>query len=899
MRRLEPFSHFWRARVVMAPPALAALVLAGCGPAEPPDDLDFPGLEASWSPSDLVAKDCIRVKVTERSLTEPLAPEIPVAGMRVLVTSDEYTHIGGSVFTGADGFAVVEVKPYTNVKLSLSHPAGYKVLDPFSLTATSTAPIVAKSYAGAGFSLCDAAAVAVTLCGNGVKQGTEQCDDGNSVDNDGCTNRCSSAKCGDGILQAGEQCDDGNLSNLDACTSSCKFAVCGDGYTQPGETCDDGNSNNNDTCTTLCKPPSCGDGIKQVAEQCDDGNTNNDDTCTTLCKSPSCGDGIKQAAEQCDDGNTSNTDACTNACKNAKCGDGFVQPGEACDDGNGNDADACSNTCKLPACGDGIVQVGEACDDGDLDNTDACTTLCQPPFCGDGFLQFGETCDDGNTNNNDACTTLCKPPACGDGIKQATEQCDDGNTNNDDTCTTLCKPPTCGDGIKQLTEQCDDGNANNEDTCTVLCKPPTCGDGIKQLTEQCDDGNANNDDTCTMLCKPPACGDGFVQPGEICDDGNTNNGDGCNNSCVSPGSALATGNYNGASSGQDQGFAIASDAAGNILVTGVESVVGQGLNIWLGKFTPKGGLLWSTNANGAASGNDYGYGVAVAPSGDPVVVGAEASSSTGLDIVIRKHSATSGGVLWKATHALPGDDIGYDVAVDASGFIAVVGSASGSPASFWIARYTATGTLSWMRNYAASSGFAIGKMSVSFDAAGNVIASGFETSLSGGADKIWVIKYAANGTLTSAMTFNATGYRPNAVTVDVNGDVIASGYVYVNGQDENVWIQKYTSQGASIWSSTWNGAANYWDRGNDVATDSGRNVLVTGYEYVVGEGINVWTRKFSPTGMVLWTNGYNGAANANDYGMGIAADGADNVLVTGYDAVTGQGSNVWLRKFAP
>src|ERR1700744_4823589 len=39
-----------------------------------------------------------------------------------------------------------------------------------------------------------------TLCGNGVKDPGEDCDDGNQVDTDDCTNECKLAACGDNIV---------------------------------------------------------------------------------------------------------------------------------------------------------------------------------------------------------------------------------------------------------------------------------------------------------------------------------------------------------------------------------------------------------------------------------------------------------------------------------------------------------------------------------------------------------------------------------------------------------------------------------------------------------------------------------------------------------------------------
>jgi len=60
------------------------------------------------------------------------------------------------------------------------------------------------------------------VCGNGIVEPGEQCDDGNTVNNDGCTNACTLPRCGDGIVQAGEQCDDGNTNSGDGCSATCQ-----------------------------------------------------------------------------------------------------------------------------------------------------------------------------------------------------------------------------------------------------------------------------------------------------------------------------------------------------------------------------------------------------------------------------------------------------------------------------------------------------------------------------------------------------------------------------------------------------------------------------------------------------------------------------------------------------
>ncbi|HEY4393523.1 MAG TPA: DUF4215 domain-containing protein, partial [Polyangia bacterium] len=222
---------------------------------------------------------------------------------------------------------------------------------------------------------------------------------------------CTTARCGDGFVQGTEQCDDGNAVNTDGCTNTCTVARCGDGIVEGTEQCDDGNTSNTDSCTNTCTTARCGDGFVQGTEQCDDGNAVNTDGCTNTCTTARCGDGVVETGvEQCDDGNSVNSDACTNACKNAVCGDSIVETGvEQCDDGNTVNTDNCTNACKLPACGDGVLQGSEQCDDGNTVNTDACTNACKKAACGDGIVETGvEECDDGNTVDTDSCTNVCK-----------------------------------------------------------------------------------------------------------------------------------------------------------------------------------------------------------------------------------------------------------------------------------------------------------------------------------------------------------------------------------------------------------------------------------------------------------------------------------------------------------
>lgn len=72
---------------------------------------------------------------------------------------------------------------------------------------------------------------------------------------------------------------------------------CGDGVSSPTEECDDGNKIDDDECTNICTLPLCGDSILNGHESCDDGNQIDDDSCTNLCELPNCEDRIINGGE--------------------------------------------------------------------------------------------------------------------------------------------------------------------------------------------------------------------------------------------------------------------------------------------------------------------------------------------------------------------------------------------------------------------------------------------------------------------------------------------------------------------------------------------------------------------------------------------------------------------------
>lgn len=167
------------------------------------------------------------------------------------------------------------------------------------------------------------------------------------------------------------------------CDGNAEAALCGDGVTDVGEICDDGNTVAGDGCNSTCdSDETCGNGVLDPGEICDDGNTVSGDGCNATCTSDeTCGNGILDACEECDDGNTSIGDGCSNICTNEEGPGGET----TCDDMIDNDCDgfidcndfSCQGIAGCPEteCSDMLDNDGDGdvdCDDSDCTNQPIC-----------------------------------------------------------------------------------------------------------------------------------------------------------------------------------------------------------------------------------------------------------------------------------------------------------------------------------------------------------------------------------------------------------------------------------------------------------------------------------------------------------------------------------------------
>ncbi|MBK7402047.1 MAG: DUF4215 domain-containing protein [Myxococcales bacterium] len=415
------------------------------------------------------------------------------------------------------------------------------------------------------------------VCGNGAKEGTELCDDGNKANGDGCENDCTWS-CKPPPDGDPAKCDDGNACNgTEVCGADHKCA--------PGKPLADG-----DACGTgkVCKGGTCidsvcGDSVKTAPEECDDGNTTNGDGCDSCkfscvaadaarnCKSADAciGDGTCDDAKHTCTAGTAKADGTTcgtglvckaGACVSVSCGDGIVSGTEECDLGAGNGpGTGCEVDCKFSC-----KKSPDSCPDTEPCNgTEACATVSvggkSGQKCAAGTpLGDGAACGTGKTCKSGVCASA----NCGNGVLDTGEDCDFGAGNGPGTGCEL----SCKFSCTTAPDSCPDSNpCNGVETCAAVtvggktgqkCSPGTplaacaaCGTGGVCVAGACKSsvcGDACVDAAKGEACDPPAtgtcdasckkivaavCGNGVREAGEQCDDSNTTNLDGCDSKC--------------------------------------------------------------------------------------------------------------------------------------------------------------------------------------------------------------------------------------------------------------------------------------------------------------------------------------------------------------------------------
>jgi hypothetical protein len=199
----------------------------------------------------------------------------------------------------------------------------------------------------------------------------------------------------------------------------------------------------------------------------------------------------------------------------------------------------------------------------------------------------------------------------------------------------------------------------------------------------------------------------------------------------------------------------------------------------------------------------------------------------------------------------------------------------------------------WSDHYGATAND--GFTALAAGSAGAVYAAGFTEALGaarapGSGGQLLLVKYVDSGATMSrewVRTFavrGVTGASASKVAVDAAGDVIVAGTVGVpdlRGKGSDIVVLKYSSAGALLWKTTYDGPGHREDYVNGLALDAQGNALVVGASVGRGTARDYVTIKVRAEGSRAWVRRYAGPGGF-DEARGVAVDAAGNVYVTGW-----------------
>jgi cysteine-rich repeat protein len=403
----------------------------------------------------------------------------------------------------------------------------------------------------------------------------------------------------------------------------------------------------------------------------------------------------------------------------------------------------------------------------------------------------------------------------------------------------------------------------------------------------------------------PGCGNGIVEAvelDELCDDGNLVDGDGCSAACIPSGTlidqslwpaepphgvgvdlaktddgyvALArrfgdddvgstavvlgldpdavvtwSGSAAGATAQQDvwpEAFAV--DPTGVIVAVGVivhDQVGDDLLEPWIGRFEPDGTPTWSFSEP-TAPAQRY-FGVAIAPSGDPIAVGSREIEDGTFRLVVRRHAIDDGAMVWELVDA---DDTGESAALSAA---------------------------------------------ITND--GELLVAGWRAAPSG--RDLWLGRFDEDGVKLDDTGFAEplTSYYANALAIDASGDAIICGSV-VRASAQNALIGRFTLGAADpkVWMQRIEPPGPGASGCGGLAIDDEGRVAIGGYAFDADESYEHMFARLSADGEILWTGrlgehmGYSYDATA-----AIVLDSAGDIVAVGTSEDAADDTRVWIGR---
>jgi len=318
---------------------------------------------------------------------------------------------------------------------------------------------------------------------------------------------------------------------------------------------------------------------------------------------------------------------------------------------------------------------------------------------------------------------------------------------------------------------------------------------------------------------------------------------------------------------------------------GVDPHTSLGQDGFLTKINADGSYGWTMTLGGNNPNGDSIQGVATDAAGNVFITGSFNGSNIDLDPTTGVDLHTSSGINTSFITRINADgsfawcnsltgtfyNPGSDITVDSAGNVVATGIMYGTNIDFdadpivqdlhttayngmYVTKVDANGAHIWSKTF--SSGGNEGSYAVTTDSLNNVYISGLfrgtidfnppsgvtSTPVSGWGD-IFLSKYSANGTYQWTKTIGATGHdNASGLAVDSNDNLYMSGYfangsadfnatgvadVHTNAGLEDVFLTRYNADGSYAWSKTAGGTGNDYG-GGAIAVDGYDNIVTIG-----------------------------------------------------------------------
>lgn len=365
----------------------------------------------------------------------------------------------------------------------------------------------------------------------------------------------------------------------------------------------------------------------------------------------------------------------------------------------------------------------------------------------------------------------------------------------------------------------------------------------------------------------------------------------------------------------DEANSVAVDHQRNIIVVGVNRSITVDTSWLIMKLAPDGSLLWTRNYD-FSSGADSATGVVVDPDDNITVVGYDRNTNSTADYEWRiLKLAPDGELLWTNSYNFSSsDDRPLSVAIDSQNNTIAVGydknTSSSSDFEWRVVKLASDGTLLWTDSYNFSPSYDVAE-GVAVDPDNNITVVGSDSNV----DRQWrIIKITPDGSnifQNYPLNISPDPDEPSGVAIDHENNTIVVGYDRSRGYYTPQWlIIKYDAVGNQVWNCTVKndlgvGTSSFplSDVARGVAVDSSNNITVVGYlrtnDTAPGEVNNQWAiMKFGYDGSSLWNYTVN-FSPFNDEAKAIAFDSYDDMIVAGFDSVSGIYNYQWrIMKFS-